>query len=64
MNMATQADAINVLLVEDDPGDVLITREALSSGKLLHSLAVVDNGESAVAYLRQEGEYKDTTRPT
>lgn len=52
MNMASESAAINILLVEDDPGDVLITREALSAAKILHNLAVVDNGEEAVSYLR------------
>jgi CheY-like chemotaxis protein len=55
--------AINVLLIEDDPGDALITREALASGKVLHHLEVVDNGEAALAYLRQEGEYSGAVLP-
>jgi CheY-like chemotaxis protein len=55
--------AINVLLIEDDPGDVLITREALSTGKVLHHLEVVDDGEAALAYLRQEGQYTGAVRP-
>jgi len=63
MNMAHEGAAINVLLVEDDPGDVLITREALSAAKILHNLEVVDNGEAAVAFLRQEGAYVDAPRP-
>jgi CheY-like chemotaxis protein len=63
MNMAHEGAAINVLLVEDDPGDVLITREALSAAKILHNLEVVDNGEAAVSFLRQEGEYVDAPRP-
>jgi CheY-like chemotaxis protein len=54
---------INVLLVEDDPGDVLITREALSEAKVLHHLHVVDNGEEAVAYLRRHDPYTDAPRP-
>jgi len=54
---------INVLLVEDDPGDVLITREALSEAKVLHDLRVVDNGEEAVAYLRRQDPYADAPRP-
>jgi CheY-like chemotaxis protein len=63
MNMANEGSAINVLLVEDDPGDVLITREALSAAKLLHNLAVVDNGEAALSYLRRQGEYREAPRP-
>jgi CheY-like chemotaxis protein len=53
---------ITILLVEDDPGDVLITREALQQGKVLNDLHVVGNGEEAMAFLRKEGAYAD--RPT
>jgi CheY-like chemotaxis protein len=55
--------AIHVLLVEDDPGDVLMTQEALASAKVLHSLHVVNDGESAVAFLRREGEHAGAPRP-
>jgi CheY-like chemotaxis protein len=58
-----ESAGITVLLVEDDPGDVLITREALAEAKVLHNLIVIDNGESAVAYLRQEGENAGAVRP-
>jgi len=60
---AGTGSAIDVLLVEDDPGDVLMTREALTSAKVLHNLHVVDNGEAAVAFLRREGQYADAPRP-
>ena len=63
MITTNEATAIKVLLVEDDPGDVLITREALSAAKLMHDLHIVDNGEAAVSYLRREGEYLGATRP-
>ncbi|HEX3796740.1 MAG TPA: response regulator [Acidimicrobiales bacterium] len=63
MNVASSETAIQLLLVEDDPGDVLMTREALAEAKVLHNLHVVDNGESAVSFLRQEGEYADAPRP-
>lgn len=53
---------INVLLVEDDPGDVLMTREAFDD--YLHNrLDVVTDGAEALAYLRHEGEYADAPRP-
>jgi CheY-like chemotaxis protein len=55
--------AINLLLVEDDPGDVLMTQEALSTAKVLHNLHVVDNGEEAIAFLRREGPHADAPRP-
>ena len=54
---------ITVLLVEDDPGDVLMTREALDEAKVLHDLHVADNGEMALAFLRREGSYDGAPRP-
>ena len=47
----TSATPVEILLVEDDPGDVLMTREALADSKLLNNLHVVDNGEDAMAHL-------------
>ena len=53
---------INVLLVEDDPGDVLMTREAFDD--YLHNrLDVVTDGAAALAYLRKESTYEDMPRP-
>jgi CheY-like chemotaxis protein len=63
MNLIDNDAAIELLLVEDDPGDVLMTREALSEAKVLHNLHVVDNGEAAMAYLGQQGEFADAPRP-
>ena len=54
---------IEVLLVEDDEGDVLITREALAEGKVLNRLHVVGDGVEAVAYLRRKKPHADATRP-
>jgi CheY-like chemotaxis protein len=54
---------IRILLVEDDPGDVLITREAFEDGKILNTLDVVGNGEDAIAFLRGEGSYAEAERP-
>ncbi len=51
-------------LVEDDPGDVELTQEALKNSKLLIELNVVNDGEEAIAYLRQEGEYAEALRPS
>jgi len=42
---------------------VLMTREALSEAKVVHNLHVVDNGEAALAFLRQEAPYEDAPRP-
>jgi CheY-like chemotaxis protein len=63
MNLADHASAIEILLVEDDPGDVVMTREGLSDSKLLHNLHVVVNGEEAVAYLRQQAPFETAPRP-
>ncbi|MFI7021435.1 response regulator [Micromonospora sp. NPDC049900] len=54
---------IEVLLVEDDPGDVLMTREAFEEHKLRNRLNVVSDGAEALAYLRREGEYADVQTP-
>lgn len=54
---------IDVLLVEDDPGDVLMTREAFEENKVANRLAVVSDGESAMAYLRKEGTYAGAPTP-
>jgi CheY-like chemotaxis protein len=51
---------IEVLLVEDDPGDVLLTREAFEHQKVSNRLHVVDNGEDAMSFLRKLGRYTDT----
>ena len=58
-----EARVINVLLVEDDPGDVLMTQEAFEEHKVRNSLAVVNDGTEAIAYLRREGKYADAARP-
>ena len=54
---------IEVLLVEDDPGDVMMTREAFHDYKLHNELHVVSDGAEAMAFLRQEGEYVGRPRP-
>ncbi|TMQ99990.1 response regulator [Actinomadura soli] len=54
---------IEVLLVEDDPGDVLLTVEAFEHNKVNNTLHIVNDGEQAMAFLRQEGEYANVPRP-
>jgi CheY-like chemotaxis protein len=58
-----RVDPIEVLLVEDDPGDVLMTREAFEEHKVNNRLTVVSDGAEALDYLRREGEYVDAVRP-
>ena len=54
---------IEILLVEDNPGDVRLTQEAFNDGKILNKLHVVGDGIEALAFLNQEGEYADVPRP-
>jgi CheY-like chemotaxis protein len=54
---------IEVLLVEDDPGDVVMTQEAFEEHKVRNRLSVVSDGAEALAYLRREGRYADAVRP-
>lgn len=56
-------DIIEVLLIEDDPGDVVITQEALAESKLMNTLHVANDGEQALRFLRREGEHADAPRP-
>ena len=56
-------NSINILLVEDNPGDADLAREALESSKMNNNLQVVDDGEKAMAFLRREGSYSDALRP-
>lgn len=57
------ADLIEVLLVEDDPGDVLMTKEAFADNKVKNNLSVVTDGVEALAFLRREGKYSDAPYP-
>ena len=54
---------IDILLVEDNPGDVRLTSEALQEAKVLNNLSSVDDGVKAMAFLRQQGAYADAKRP-
>jgi len=54
---------INILLVEDNPGDADLAREALEDSKFNNNLQVVDDGEKAMAFLHREGVYGDAPRP-
>lgn len=59
----TSPKPIDILLVEDDEGDILLTKKALSDGKIYNSLHVAKNGVEALAFLRREGEHADAPRP-
>jgi CheY-like chemotaxis protein len=59
----TVPEPIEVLLVEDDPGDVLMTQEAFADFKVANRLIVVNNGEDAIAYMRKQGRFADVATP-
>ena len=59
----TQCGAIEVLLVEDSPGDVRLTREALKDAKVHISLHVATDGIEAMAYLERTGSHVNAPRP-
>ncbi|MEW6530464.1 MAG: response regulator [Thermodesulfobacteriota bacterium] len=54
---------IEILLVEDNPGDADLAREALGSNKMCNELHVVSDGEAAMAFLRREGKFSNAPRP-
>lgn len=55
--------AIDILLVEDDPGDELITREAFEHNKLKNRLHVAHDGEEGLDYLYKRGQFEESPRP-
>jgi len=63
MSNPEKLEVIDVLLVEDDPGDVLLIREAFEDNKVHNRLHVVPDGVEALTFLRQEGEHADAPRP-
>jgi CheY-like chemotaxis protein len=63
VTLSQPARQIEVLLVEDDPGDVLMTKEAFADYKVTNQLHVVQDGADAMAFLRQEGDYASVPRP-
>lgn len=61
--MTSAQRVIDVLLVEDDPGDVLMTREAFEDHKLANELHVVSDGVEAMDFLHRRGEHASAPRP-
>ena len=57
------ARTVHILLVEDNTGDIRLTREALKEAKVRNRLDAVMDGEEAMAYLRKRGEYARATKP-
>ena len=58
-----QGKMIDILLVEDNPGDVRLAQEALKESKVRNKLFVVEDGVEAMTFLRRQGKYKDAPRP-
>ncbi len=58
-----QQKIYEILLIEDNPGDVTLIKEALKEGRALNNLTVLGDGEAALSFLRKEGEYKKSLRP-
>ncbi len=63
MNMKERLKPVEILLVEDNPGDVRLIVEALKDGKVLNKLSVVNDGAEALAFLCREGRYTNAPRP-
>src|SRR5580700_4318955 len=61
--VGTNVEALEVLLVEDSPGDVRLTREALKDAKVHINLHVAPDGADAMAFLKREGEHANVPRP-
>lgn len=61
--MAENGDPIEILLAEDNPGDVKLTRKGLDHGSIVNNLHVVSDGVEALEFLRQNGAYEDAVRP-
>jgi len=63
MSSVPAVSPAQILLVEDNPSDVRLTEEALAQAKILNELHVVTDGEQALAFVRQEGDYGEVPRP-
>jgi two-component system, chemotaxis family, response regulator Rcp1 len=63
MNQQPFVKSINILLVEDNPGDADLARDALEGSKFINRLHVVDDGEKAMEFLLREGSYAAVPRP-
>src|SRR5687767_825934 len=63
MSLETAPKVIEILLAEDNPGDVRVIREAFKKGEIRPHINRVPDGEAALAFLRHEGDYEDAVRP-
>ena len=63
MNGATPTRPVEILLVEDNPGDVRLTQQALAGAKMTNNLHVVLDGEQAMQFLRRDAQYAEVPTP-
>ncbi len=63
MSSETISMPVDILLVEDNPGDIRLTQEALREGKVLNNLHLAKDGVEAMAFLRRQDKYADAVRP-
>jgi len=63
MNIKPPGRPVEILLIEDNPGDVRLTEEAFKEGKVLNRLSVVGDGVEALEFLRRENKYAHAPRP-
>ena len=63
MNFEEHGRPVEILLVEDNPGDVRLTIEALKEGKVRNNLHVARDGMEALEFLRRQGKHKDAVKP-
>lgn len=63
MSVPELVTPVEILLVEDNPGDVRLTKEALKEAKVLNRLTVVHDGVEALTLLRRQGKYANAARP-
>ncbi|KKN34427.1 hypothetical protein LCGC14_0793750 [marine sediment metagenome] len=63
MDLSEEYKIVEILLVEDSPGDIRLTQEALKDSKISNNLHVVMDGEEALAFLKKEGRFSEKPRP-
>jgi CheY-like chemotaxis protein len=63
MSAAEALKPVEILLVEDNPGDVRLTKEALKEAKVINNLTVLKDGVEALAFLRRQGAYDNAITP-
>jgi CheY-like chemotaxis protein len=63
MSLGKIVKPIDILLVEDNPADIRLTKEALKESKVKNKLYVVEDGSDAIKFLRRKGKYKNAIRP-